>query len=408
MLPDLRFVLRPLFQAPGIALTLIAMVAPAVGADSAASVGLSTHGPGPASSPAAAGPTPGGIAPEPPGKLVDVGGYSLHVSVTGQGGPTVVLLPGAGDFSFDWALVQPEVARFTRVVSYDRAGSAWSEAGPVPRTLRQEAHELRTALARLDLPPPYVLVGHSLGGLVARVFARDHPGECAGMVLVDATHEDTVLFMNGRAVRVREQAADRAVPPVQTLQTDPPQPPSREETEQAEGLRKMFGPPRIEPPFTQLPREIQSVRLWFLNHPAPAAVEDDLLAEELRDMHRSRQTHPRELGSLPLVSLAGASEWERPPANPEEEKLRQEKRAQKQDLAGLSQNGRFIPVAGAGHHVHLDAPAAVIAVIREMVTATRPPGVSATGPAPSVPVPQTPPVSTPDRGIRPPNRPTPP
>lgn len=227
-----------------------------------------------------------------------------------------------------------------------------------------------------------------------------------GPGLGDATHEDTVLFINGRAVRVREQAPDRAVLPVQTLQASPPRPPSLEEAEQAENLRAMFGPPRIEPPFTQLPRELQHVRLWFLNHPRPVAVEDDFLAEELRDLHRSRQTSPRELGSLPLVSLAGAREWERPPASPEEDDLRQEKLAQKKELADLSQNGRFIPVAGAGHHVQLDAPAVVIAAIREMVMATRPPDASDTGPEPSVP--QAPPLSTPDRGIRPPNRPTPP
>src|SRR5437870_10242016 len=76
--------------------------------------------------------------PPPPGKLVDIGGYRLHVDCTGRGGPTVVLEAGAGDFSFDWSLVQPEVARFTRVCSYDRAGSAWSDPGPVPRTMRQE------------------------------------------------------------------------------------------------------------------------------------------------------------------------------------------------------------------------------------------------------------------------------
>lgn len=174
--------LRPLFKNPGFALILIGMVAPAVGADSAA-LKSSADGSDTPPSPASAGPAPGDSAPEPLGELVDVGGYSLHVSVTGHGRPTVVLLPGAGDFSFDWSLVQPEVAGFTRVVSYDRAGSAWSEAGPVPRTLRQEAHELRTALARLGIPPPYVLAGHSIGGLVARVFARDHPGECVGLVL---------------------------------------------------------------------------------------------------------------------------------------------------------------------------------------------------------------------------------
>src|SRR5919112_1704581 len=87
-------------------------------------------------------------APRPPGRLVDVGGYRLHLNCTGGGGPAVVLIAGAGDFSFDWSLVQPQLSRFARVCSYDRAGLAWSDLGPTPRTMRQDAHELRLLLAR--------------------------------------------------------------------------------------------------------------------------------------------------------------------------------------------------------------------------------------------------------------------
>src|SRR5690349_7576713 len=122
-----------------------------------------------------------------PGKLVDIGGWRIHLNCTGKNKektPTVVLESGSGDFSFDWSLVQPDVARFTQVCSYDRAGHAWSDLGPRPRTMKQIAYELHTALSKLGINPPYVLVGQSLGGLLVRAFAAQYAKEVAGMVLV--------------------------------------------------------------------------------------------------------------------------------------------------------------------------------------------------------------------------------
>ncbi|HEY0036832.1 MAG TPA: alpha/beta hydrolase, partial [Longimicrobium sp.] len=92
---------------------------------------------------------------------MDVGGYRLHIDCTGRGGPTVVLIAGSGDFSFDWSLVQSPLSSSGRVCSYDRAGQAWSDLGPVPRTMKQEVHELHLLLRRAGERPPYVLVGHS-------------------------------------------------------------------------------------------------------------------------------------------------------------------------------------------------------------------------------------------------------
>ncbi len=89
----------------------------------------------------------------------------MHISCSGRGSPTVILEAGTGAFSFDWGLVQPEVAKFTRVCSYDRAGQAWSELGPQPRTIKQKAYELHTLLTNAKVSGPYVLVGHSGGGL---------------------------------------------------------------------------------------------------------------------------------------------------------------------------------------------------------------------------------------------------
>ena len=129
-----------------------------------------------------------------PGQLVDVGGYKMHINCVGQGSPTVILEAGLGDSSLIWTYVQPEIAKTNRVCSYDRAGYGWSDAGPYPRTALNEVQELHTLLANANLTGPFVMVGHSLGGVNVRVYAHQHPDEVAGMVLVDSAHEDQTLF----------------------------------------------------------------------------------------------------------------------------------------------------------------------------------------------------------------------
>lgn len=122
----------------------------------------------------------------PPGQMVDVGGYRLHLNCTGAGSPTVVIDAGWGDWSLGWSGVQKEVAKTTRVCTYDRAGMGYSEAGPLPRNAEQFAKELHTLLQHAGIPGPYVLAGHSLGGLPVRVFVHDYPTEVSGVVLIDS------------------------------------------------------------------------------------------------------------------------------------------------------------------------------------------------------------------------------
>jgi len=126
----------------------------------------------------------------PPGQMVDVGGYKLHLYCMGSGSPTVVLdalFPGTVS---NWAWVQPEVARTTQVCAYDRAGLGWSESGPGPHDAQHGASELHTLLEAAGVRGPYILVGHSLGGLTVRMFADQYPDEVAGMVLVEASNPD--------------------------------------------------------------------------------------------------------------------------------------------------------------------------------------------------------------------------
>jgi pimeloyl-ACP methyl ester carboxylesterase len=123
----------------------------------------------------------------PPGEMVDVGGYRLHINCVGQGSPTVVLDAGSGGFSAQWVRVQREVSGTTRVCSYDRAGMGWSEMGPEPRDAKQISSELHTLLKGANIEGPYVLVGHSFGGLYVRTYAARYPDEVAGVVLVDSS-----------------------------------------------------------------------------------------------------------------------------------------------------------------------------------------------------------------------------
>jgi pimeloyl-ACP methyl ester carboxylesterase len=122
-----------------------------------------------------------------PGQLIDVGGHRLHLHCTGSGSPTVVLEPGGGEMSSNLGWITPEVARDTRVCVYDRAGRGWSEPAGTPQDGARIAADLRTLLHRADVPGPYVLAGHSFGGLYVLTFAARYPDEVAGMVLVDST-----------------------------------------------------------------------------------------------------------------------------------------------------------------------------------------------------------------------------
>jgi pimeloyl-ACP methyl ester carboxylesterase len=114
-----------------------------------------------------------------PGTLVDVGGYRMHIACMGNGSPTVVLDAGMGDSFNSWRKVQPQIAAFTQVCSYDRAGLGYSETSPFPRTSRVFAEELKRLLVNDRLPPPYILVGHSLGGSNIRVYANRDPSSIA-------------------------------------------------------------------------------------------------------------------------------------------------------------------------------------------------------------------------------------
>jgi pimeloyl-ACP methyl ester carboxylesterase len=138
----------------------------------------------------------------PIGQMVDIGGYRLHMHVEGEGTRTVILDAGAGGIGLSWELVRPVIAKVSRVVVYDRSGLGWSDPSPYPRDVYTMAVELHTLLNNAHIPGPYILVGHSLGGPIARQFAAKYPTEVSGLVMVDSAHEQQIKYFPEPLVRM--------------------------------------------------------------------------------------------------------------------------------------------------------------------------------------------------------------
>jgi len=145
-----------------------------------------------------------------PGRLIPVDGRKLHILCKGTGGPTVVIEPGGGVASKWWWPVQDRVAAFARVCTYDRAGYGWSEQAPAARSILDRARELHAVLEGAGERGPYVLVGHSYGGLIIRAFTGLYPSAVAGMVLVDAAEEEVVYRPEVLSSFARQGAAAKA------------------------------------------------------------------------------------------------------------------------------------------------------------------------------------------------------
>lgn len=309
----------------------------------------------------------------PPGDLVDLGGWHLHLHCMGEvdpARPTVVLESGAGGFSVDWSLVQPEVARFVRVCSYDRAGLGWSDLGPHPRTMGQLVWELHALLRHARVQPPYVLVGQSYGGLLARLFTLEHREEVAGLVLVESLHEEGMRAQrDGTIVRLIETAGDRPVPDVRSaepLRTSDLAAPVRSRLEAAAA----FMPEHANrSPYDKLPPDAQRMRAWAFGQIEHWAANDNPHeAEEVAALLARQRTGDPPFGDLPLVVLSrGIPEPEGPPgAGTEEEHAREQA-----DLATRSRTGTHVIATRSGHAIMIDEPEVVVAAIREVVAGAR-------------------------------------
>ena len=278
----------------------------------------------------------------PPGNLVDVGGFRMHIDCVGEGTPTVILDSGLSDSWLSWHKVQPTVSGFTRVCSYDRAGLGWSDSSPKARTSKVFAQELHTLLQNAKVAPPYVLVGHSMGGYDVRVFASLYRPEVAGMVLVDSTHPD----LYDRLPKLKQATTDWC----KTLK--------RQEWEM------FFGIPRFlhscgngHADSVAMRRTIECRESYFRETHAECVSIMDESANEVRATGS--------LGDLPLVVL-----MEDPDKNTKEF-LSVFEQGQ-MELSHLSRNGKRVIAKGSGHQIQLERPDLVIQAVREVVERCRP------------------------------------
>jgi len=293
----------------------------------------------------------------PIGTLVKLSHYHLHAYQIGKGNPTVVFVSGAGNDCLIWQLVQPKVAKFTSTLSYDRAGLGWSESTDNPRTAEFIAHELQQLLINSDSQPPYVMVGHSMGGIYARKYAQLFPDTVVGMVLVDSPHEELNLHLPQRireADRKQEQEIIHQMQQYLELMSQM----SHEEF--IELSKKPEGQPE---PF---PSEIVALRRDRVRPKTIQAMIDEMKALEGNTSQQWEQTSI--LDSKPLVILI-AQEMQADVKLTDEENILADnivKRAQ-QDLSILSCNSQTIVVPDSSHFIQVDQPQAIVNAIREVL-----------------------------------------
>ncbi len=288
----------------------------------------------------------------PPGRLVDAGGHRLHIHCSGAGSPMVVLDSGFDDTMLVWWAVQTEVAKFTRVCSYDRAGVGWSEAGPTPTHSRQMVLELHTLLKNAGVSDSYVMVGASFGGLNARIFASQYPDETAGMVLVDSMHEDQFARTTG-----------------------PKGPPPAWLKKIARGVGWIGGTTGLSrilgSPATNLaaPAEVKpmayAVSFRTEAYTAGAKIEGFQCLDQVRATRRSDGQAP--LGDKPLVVLTHGKLGELGAKDSDERAWVE----MQEELARLSSNSEHIFVEKSGHRIVLDQPEAVVEAIQQVVENAR-------------------------------------
>ncbi len=299
----------------------------------------------------------------PPGRLIDVGNCRLHAVCLGKGHPTVVLESGIAASSLSWALVQPEIARFTSVCAYDRAGLAWSDPSPAPRTIARIVEELHGLVRNADLSPPYVLVGHSFGAFVCLTYATDYPDETSGLVLLDPPSEWMALtkrqgqMLTGGIYLSRLGALLARVGFVRLclalLTGGAPGVPRN--------FIKVFGPTTART-LERLVGEVQ--KLPSAVHPVVQALWCQpkcfkAMAEHLGALRGAPGLSlVQSLGDLPMVVV---SSGDQPPHVLEAHEA----------LARTSTLGRHVVAANSGHWVQFDAPGLVVETIREVVEAAQ-------------------------------------
>ena len=293
-----------------------------------------------------------------PGQLVDIGGRRINLHCTGAGSPTVILMSGLASWSPVWYKTQPAIAKKTRVCAHDRAGYGFSDPGPRPQILSDTVDDLHAALKAGSIPGPYVLVGHSLGGVEARLYAQRWPEEVVGMVLVDTSpaaegliNEDHPGFAE---VFGRETFFVNKLH-CALLAAQGPLEPSRPEYKDCSLPLPSDTPAAFRKVFPQ----------FFTAYYAATQVS---LMSSLYTRRYDSVDH-RRLGALPLVVLSPESTWDN--GTPASVRFNQSYSkvwiAMHKALAHLSSRGIHRVIEGSGHSIHLEQPQAVIDAVEEVL-----------------------------------------
>jgi len=271
-----------------------------------------------------------------PGQLVDVGGYKMHINCTGQGSPTVILDAGFADYSATWAYVQPEV-----------------DPSPYPRTASWRVDELHTLLVNANVQGPYVLVGHSLGGMLMRVYAHNYPDEVVGMVLVDSMHEEQYDRLPGAKNTIPDQMRQFRMLGILS----------------STGIMALM-PQAIPNP--EMPDEIfaQNKMTWATTgHLTTAADEISAMLESTAEV---RSLHITSFGDLPLRVLSQGLYYPNPTlSEDEDQEYHSEWQAMQSELAALSSTSKHTIAEQSGHAIQYDQPDLVVDAILDVVDAIR-------------------------------------
>jgi pimeloyl-ACP methyl ester carboxylesterase len=306
-------------------------------------------------------------APAAPGRLVSIGTHRLHLHCSGSGSPPVVFDAALGGSSLSWTYVQPAVAEFTTGCAYDRAGFGWSDAGPMPRTAARIAAELHELLTVARIAPPYVLVGHSFGGLSIRAYASRHPSDVAGLVFVDPAHPEEWREPStadrerlDRGITLCRRGAVAAKLGIASLVARLA---SAGALDLARGIAASVSrrtlhqqDEEILAPVTRLPMEVRAVLRWMWTQPRYF----EALGSQIEHVCASAagiDLDP-DYGSLPLITISATA------TNPARLALHEA-------LARRSSRGRHTVARDSGHWIPLDEPDIVVQAIRDIVLAVR-------------------------------------
>lgn len=287
--------------------------------------------------------------PPPPGQLIDLGGRRLHLNCVGTGSPTVFVENGGGGFSVEWILVQQLVAKETRICTYDRAGYAWSDHGPMDEGVEQTMDNLHLLMRKASIATPVIMVCQSLGCFFARAYQRRYPEQIAGLVLVDGSHDDSVtLVLDGKRLPMSLVSRDQL---------------PRAYEEYRRGLPALKPGAANDPPFNRLPPDLQTARHWAFEKMVQEAgwLPNSLaLAESWRDelvaLRTQRLSEPHPLGNLPLLVLERTKE------------TNETWHTQQVQLSQLSSAGKLIEAEGSGHAIHIERPDLVASAIKQLLT----------------------------------------